>query len=123
MDRLTEPLPECHELRPAILAVLEDEADGAERQRVAAHLAICAACRAWRDSERRLDALLLPPAPRRAGIGWRWPVGLAATLAVAITAFAVITAPSRAYGSLAPTWFGPSLRLANGGVRQPSPSW
>ncbi len=111
MDRVKE----CEELKPSMLAVLEREAEPSERRLVDAHLDRCEECRRWLDAERRLTFLL---SPRRRTIPWRWPLGVAASLLVMVAAFVLLTPQTRAYGSIAPTRFAPSLTLDNGNVRQ-----
>ncbi|HET6165165.1 MAG TPA: zf-HC2 domain-containing protein [Planctomycetota bacterium] len=115
----------CTEVEPLLFALLEDEVDDGERERLTAHLRRCGACRRRLEQERELTHALAPAALRAAArsdgcaVGRRriaWPLAAAAVLGVGL-GIAVLSSSfggRTAYGSIAPARYEPTLRLANG---------
>ena len=116
----------CTEAEPLLFALLEDEVDEGERERLTAHLRRCGACRRRLERERELTHALAPaalrPAARPDGAaavspGRRrlaWPLAAAAAVVgIGITVFSIFGGRT-AYGSIAPARYEPTLRLANG---------
>lgn len=116
----------CTEVEPLLFALLEDEVDDSERERLIAHLRRCGACRRRLEQERALTHALAPAALRSAGrfegasaVRRRLATPLAAAAVVGIgiglAVFFASFGGRTAYGSIAPARYEPTLRLANGG--------
>jgi hypothetical protein len=114
---VNEPM-QCAAVRPLLFAGIDGALDRSERIAVHAHLAACAPCRAWQDSERELTALLhggrAAPVVRRR----RLPRAVAFAAACAACAAVLLVLPAATpAASVVQRRLGPALEWQAGAGR------